>query len=228
MSRFTALCFAGAIVFSSVVQATTIVDKTVTVPAVGTLPIAADMQAVNAANGTIMGMVVDSAFTATSIPGAIVTLFNEAGTTVIGTDTSGDDGSFEFDNVALGNYRVSASVAGYVSKSFSVTVLSDAPVTVFVALPQGVDGVLPGRIKNTMRPGSPFAVSSKGMLTFGAGAESGEIAVFGFDGRQLFRRTVNRPTGLLALPGHLFRGKALIVRYSGKGFVYLKSCIIHR
>jgi hypothetical protein len=179
-----------------------------------------------AVTSTVMGMVVDSAFTATTIAGAIVTLLDEAGTTVIGTDTSLDDGSFEFTDVPVGNYNVRASAAGYVSKSFSAIVLSDAPVMVFVALPQGENGVLPHGTKNNLPPGSLFAVSSKGMLNFGAGAESGVIAVFGFDGKQLFRRTVNRYTVSLALPEHLVRGKALVVRYNGKGFVYQRDALI--
>jgi hypothetical protein len=198
------------------------VTKSVTANVTSATAVAADVPMVKIQYGSLSGTVTDSVI-GTAIKGAIISV--RSGFTTIKVDTTGSDGKYSFDSIPTGVYTIRASDSSFVSLNVPDTVKAEKADTINFIFSQRTANIV--AVKNPALLGTSFSVSSKGVLTFGNGAESGEIAVFGLDGKQLFGRTVSRHTVSLTLPENTFsRGKAIVVKYNGTNFAYLKKVLL--
>ena len=121
---------------------------------------------------TISGMIGDNATSGTPIAAAIVSLKSTAAGGGTLKDTTGEDGKFQFDNVATGNYTLSATAAKFTPNSLSDTikVTSDDPIVRNLNLDAIVYCIVSGMVGDNATSGTPIAgaiVSLKSTATGG-------------------------------------------------------------
>jgi large repetitive protein len=105
---------------------------------------------------TLSGVVLADSATGAALAGVFVTLRSGMTSRL---DTTGADGKYQFDNVTLGNYFVSASLAKYVTNNLSDTIklTTITPVTKDIVLKSIVYSAVTGIIGSDATPSAPIA-----------------------------------------------------------------------
>lgn len=150
----------------------------------------ADIQLVKIVYGTVVGTVTDSVTPATLVSGAIVAL--RSGNTTVKLDTTGADGKYGFDSVAVGTYTVRATVVGYVTKTVNAAVTGSAAVTADIALVKMLYGKVSGTILDSVL-GTPLAGA---IVSVRSGYAPIKIDTTGADGKYAFDSI---PTGVYTI-----------------------------
>jgi hypothetical protein len=174
--------------------------------------------------GSVNGTVKDS-LDGTPIVGAIVAIIRD-GVVEIKSATTDTNGEYNIDSIPAGEYLVWVTDSEYPSSSVSDSVKAGTVTTINFLLARWTKVSYFSKIAAAYI--NKFAVSSKGILTFGTGAEAGNISVFELNGKKIFERTVDRHTVSLSLPENLFTFRqTVIVKYSGAGFTIQRIMSIH-
>jgi hypothetical protein len=188
--------------------------KTITVSLSGT-PNVQDIAINKIVATTVVGKVTDSVSGA-ALKGAIVRLIGSGLNSR--RDTTGTDGAYSFDSVMSGSQTLQVSLAGYITKSVTVTVVGSKPFTVNIALRPLTIAVNHGLKAKTGEP--VMNITENGDIKFNNFSLPGELKIFNLSGKLVYEQAINSSVSIVRLPQYISTS-GNIVKFTAGNKVYI-------
>jgi hypothetical protein len=174
--------------------------KTDSIVLTDTIPMTKNMELQPIVYGSVSGIIRDTSADSTPIPSAIVTLMRYSGMTVISkTDTTDADGKYGFDSLPTGNYTMTVTAAGFVTKTDSANVADATPLSKNVVLTEAVIAVNSSRQSRSIIVPTVGITSAK-TLRLTNFTDAGNVRLYDMKGRLAYSRAFNASNSQVEIP----------------------------
>ncbi len=196
--------------------------KTATANVTSTATVTVDFALIKTLFGTVLGTITDSA-SGTALKGATVTV--RQGGTVIKTGTTDVDGKYSLDSIPIGVYTVRASDSLYTTKSVTDSVKTAVTDTTNFKLTKATNAVIV--VRKVTAGSMGLFVSTFGEIVLKNKVNSGEIKLFGLNGKLLYKTSFTEQTNRIILPKAVVsHGNTYVVRVNSGNSVYQKNIVL--